>query len=230
MALIKCKNCGEMISDKAELCPKCKSSITNEELIEKKCNKSMLMRTIIIGIVCFLCGIIVGACLFQKKVEDPTSTKVENQNVIDESINQDTEVTEKDGVNGTLKVSKKNLHPEIYNKDGLEVVFGECYYAGNGADFKIILEINNKTDSSIFINMDNIQINGATFKSMFDNSELDPGMKVISCYYVSGDDLVKSEIGDLETVSLRFYGLNRDGDDVFGHDMEIDTDVISKWE
>ena len=55
MALIKCPNCGEQISDKATVCPKCGKTIDSKS--QKKTKKEIVNLGIVIA---FVAGILVG--------------------------------------------------------------------------------------------------------------------------------------------------------------------------
>lgn len=77
MALIKCKNCGSEISDKAEKCPKCGAAI-----IQEKKSKSKV--AVSIGIAAaFIAGVIVGgyshSIIFDSKEKEETAVVAEKE-------------------------------------------------------------------------------------------------------------------------------------------------------
>lgn len=77
MALIKCKNCGSEISDKAGKCPKCGAAI-----IQEKKNKSKL--AVSIGVAAaFIAGVIVGgyshSIIFDSKENKETAVVAEKE-------------------------------------------------------------------------------------------------------------------------------------------------------
>lgn len=100
MALIKCKNCGSEISDKAGKCPKCGSAI-----IQEKKNKSKV--AVSIGIAAtFIAGVIVGgyshSIIFDSKEETAVVAEKEpettdsNEEKEEEDSSEDDNIDESD--------------------------------------------------------------------------------------------------------------------------------------
>lgn len=94
MALIKCPNCGETISDKATVCPKCGGTIDSKN--QKKTKKEIVNLGIVIA---FVAGIIVGgmshALLFNSGKSDDKVIQTEQKESVkisDKELSKDTTV------------------------------------------------------------------------------------------------------------------------------------------
>lgn len=94
MALIKCPNCGEQISDKATVCPKCGKTIDSKS--QKKTKKEIVNLGIVIA---FVAGILVGgmshALLFNSGKSDDKVIQTEQKESVktsDKELSKDTTV------------------------------------------------------------------------------------------------------------------------------------------
>lgn len=76
MALIKCKECGQQVSNKAATCPSCGATIRR---------KSGCGSLIVLGIVGFIALGMLGQCASQMKSSSPSSTARQPKNTVEES-------------------------------------------------------------------------------------------------------------------------------------------------
>lgn len=92
MALIKCINCGHMISDKAIVCPKCGASIQEEKTSnwKKKSIVAVLICTFLIVLIGLLAYVFINKGAEQQSIEKQENVKKETVSVrfIDVFINR----------------------------------------------------------------------------------------------------------------------------------------------
>ena len=123
MALIKCPNCGEQISDKATVCPKCGKTIDSKS--QKKTKKEIVNLGIVIA---FVAGILVGgmshALLFNSGKSDDKVIQTEQKESVktsDKELSKDTTVESNNNENksDTIKEVAINEPMNITHEYGL---------------------------------------------------------------------------------------------------------------
>lgn len=111
--------------------------------------------------------------------------------------------TNKDNI---VEISLKNLHPTLYDKNGLKISIEECEYSGiQKDDIEIMLTIKNESKETVNIDLKDASIEDVNISSLFDSEEYTPGDNVSSSYYFSGEDVSAANVNDFEKINFVLY-------------------------
>ena len=109
MALIKCSECGNSVSDTAKTCPKCGFKIVSEAKKEKKeKNKNIIGVIISIAVIVIILG---GLGLFFLNKHRVSSYKEKYENIVDKIYNS------ADKIEDTLILYRKVWYNTIFEED-----------------------------------------------------------------------------------------------------------------
>ena len=145
MALIKCPNCGEQISDKATVCPKCGKTIDSKS--QKKTKKEIVNLGIVIA---FVAGILVGgmshALLFNSGKSDDKVIQTEQKESVktsDKELSKDTTVESNNNENKSDTIKEvainepMNITHEYGNYILTEITAPDGYKIANPIEFVV---------------------------------------------------------------------------------------------
>lgn len=100
-----------------------------------------------------------------------------------------------------IEISSKNLHPILYNKDGLNISVEKCEYTQGESDLEITLNVENKTKKTISIDFTDVHIGDTTISNIFDTDPYEPGENVSSSYYFSYEDIKENNIEEFDEMN-----------------------------
>ena len=103
--------------------------------------------------------------------------------------------------NDIIEISSENLHPVLYDKDGLKVAVEQCEYSGNEKDdAEIMLSIKNESEKTINIDLINICIGDTNISSDFSTEKYIPGDNVSASYYFPGEEINAANLNDFKEI------------------------------
>ncbi len=103
--------------------------------------------------------------------------------------------------NDIIEISSKNLHPVLYDEDGLKVAVEQCEYSGNEKDdAEIMLSIKNESEKTINIDLINICIGDTNISSDFNTEKYIPGDNVSASYYFPGEEINAANLNDFKEI------------------------------
>ena len=105
-----------------------------------------------------------------------------------------------------IEISSKNLHPVLYDKDGLKVAVEQCEYSGNkNDDIDIMLTIKNESKEPVNIDFSNICIEDVNISNVFDTETYAPGKDISADFYFSGEDIYTANLNNFDKIDCVFY-------------------------
>lgn len=180
--------------------------INNNEKIACKTLRKLLHNSIFTGILGFVLGAMVFMIVFnpfsamkQNTLNNGSVTnnasKIKDNDTLSIKKNIDTNKEIEDSK--TIVISDKNLHPILYDNEGLFISMENCQYTEGLSDLRIELYIKNLSKEIVEIKFKNITINDADF--YIDNhNPFKVGTNVYSNYYIWGDDLNVANVANFE--------------------------------
>ena len=214
MALIKCPECGNNISDKSEKCIHCgfdfhavldvseeipdnaSSPVVSQETASaplKTSNSAKKIISIVAAIAAVAAVVLLVAHPFSSK---PSDNAKENSIDVQESsvVNDDTDTEKKDleSKETTFKsidVSPDNMRPVFVDTDSVKVSMNSFDYANNGSVFKMYFLVENNSDESISVSLEDVDINNYEISNYEGKTIVDAGHKAICDSSIWQDDI-----------------------------------------
>ncbi|MBR1526815.1 MAG: hypothetical protein IJ640_09190 [Prevotella sp.] len=183
MALIKCKGCGHMISDKAEACPKC-GTPNVQEAVEKQAQQaeptqqeqpqdggSMRLANIIIGIV--VIAFVVGIVYYSAHKSDDYYRNTMSQTSKTEDLSSSNDAISIDNAEANKQTKEENTDNKLQESHALwQRLSGTLLYADfNGAEVDVVYDYSDKIirECSVTV-LGNDHIHGLRLNAKIDNN------------------------------------------------------------
>lgn len=156
--------------------------------------------------------------------------EIDGSGSVSEEVSSDEQSKESNNNTGPVTISSKNLHPALYEADGLYVAMEGCEYTEGVSDLRITLAVKNESNNIIGIDFTDIKIGDAQFELMFDSISYEVGSSVTSNFYVSGDDINAADVAGFDKMICNLKINILEGENIFSKELVINKDAFVNFE
>lgn len=156
--------------------------------------------------------------------------EIDGSGSVSEDVSSEEQSKESNNNTGPVTISSRNLHPALYEADGLYVAMEGCEYTEGLSDLRITLSVKNESNNIIGIDFTDIKIGDAQFELMFDSTSYEVGTSVSSNFYVSGDDINAADAAGFDKMNCNLKINTLEGETIFSKELVINKDAFVNFE